>query len=289
MTNRNSAVARKEHSKIRGSPARFDHPIRLRSLHPGYNRPWTLATTQTPWPNGCRTPRPPPALSRPAGSTETRVAARGLRGAEAYYRWRRAQLLWRRVLRAKIATTTKVMRGSDGHQPSLQRRRSFAHHPLFSGAPAHPPDFVDVRVECEIALMLGADIAASGAPSRRDKVGAGGRRDPRFELIEDRDADYTQTNAASLIVEVAGTAASSSAPPIHLAQRCSTASPSRSGSTANRPAKVCRGRCANARLARRPSSPNTAPGLKAGIVVITAASFPRCRSSPGGRDMFSVA
>jgi 2-keto-4-pentenoate hydratase len=63
-------------------------------------------------------------------------------------------------------------------------------------------DFVNLRIESEIALKLGADLPASGAPWTRERVApAVAAALPAFELIEDRNADYATTDASSLIVE----------------------------------------------------------------------------------------
>ena len=63
-------------------------------------------------------------------------------------------------------------------------------------------DFVNLRVESEIALKLGTDMPASGAPWTASSVVphvAGAM--PAYELIEDRNAVYTECNAVSMIVE----------------------------------------------------------------------------------------
>ena len=63
-------------------------------------------------------------------------------------------------------------------------------------------DFINLRIECEIALKLGADLPASGAPWTREAVAhavAGAM--PAFELIEDRQADYAHTDVFSMIIE----------------------------------------------------------------------------------------
>lgn len=71
-----------------------------------------------------------------------------------------------------------------------------------SPASLQTADFVSLRIESEIALKLGADLPASSAPWARETVApavAGAM--PAFELIEDRNADYTHTDVRSLIVE----------------------------------------------------------------------------------------
>jgi 2-keto-4-pentenoate hydratase len=63
-------------------------------------------------------------------------------------------------------------------------------------------DFVNLRIESEIALKLAADMPAGKAPWSAESVVpfvAGAM--PAYELIEDRNAVYTQTNAVSMIVE----------------------------------------------------------------------------------------
>ncbi|HEX6979771.1 MAG TPA: fumarylacetoacetate hydrolase family protein [Alphaproteobacteria bacterium] len=101
----------------------------------------------------------------------------------------------------KIATTTKVMQDLMGID-----------HPcggvIFANT-VHPTparlacaDFVNLRLECEIAFRLGADL-----PPRKDPYTAENVRDavaalmPAFELIEDRNAVYRETDAYSMIVD----------------------------------------------------------------------------------------
>jgi len=63
-------------------------------------------------------------------------------------------------------------------------------------------DFVNVRVESESALKLGKDMPAAQAPWDADSVVpfvAGAMA--AYELIEDRNAVYTETQAVSMIVE----------------------------------------------------------------------------------------
>jgi 2-keto-4-pentenoate hydratase len=62
-------------------------------------------------------------------------------------------------------------------------------------------DFINLRIECEIALKLGADLPASGAPWTRGGRARRCRAMPAFELIEDRQADFAQTDVFSMIIE----------------------------------------------------------------------------------------
>ena len=118
---------------------------------------------------------------------------------EVYYRL--AEPVYGAVGGAKIATTTKVMQQLMGINHPCGGA-IFARTIHVSPATLRTDDFVNLRIESEIALKLGADLPASGAPWTRDKVApavAGAM--PAFELIEDRNADYAHTEAASLIVE----------------------------------------------------------------------------------------
>jgi len=130
---------------------------------------------------------------RPASIAEAYAAQ------EAYYRL--AEPTYGAVAGAKIATTTKVMQQLMGiNHPcgGAIFSRTIHRSPAKLGA----ADFVNLRIESEIALKLGADLPASGAPWTRDTVApAVAAALPAFELIEDRNADYAKTEAASLIVE----------------------------------------------------------------------------------------
>jgi 2-keto-4-pentenoate hydratase len=118
---------------------------------------------------------------------------------ERYYRL--AEPVYGAVGGAKIATTTKVM-------PELMGINHACGGAIFaltihqSPAQVRAADFVNLRIESEIALKLGADLPASAAPWTRESVApAISGAMPAFELIEDRNADYTKTAATSLIVE----------------------------------------------------------------------------------------
>ena len=162
------------------------------SLDP-HDRPNAMAR----WMWDARTRRLPyrnlPDELRPASIAEAYAAQ------EAYYRL--AEASYGAVGGAKIATTTKVMQQLMGiDHPcggAVFSRTIHASPALLRGA-----DFVNLRIESEIALKLDADLPASGAPWTRDKVApAVVAAMPAFELIEDRNADYAKTEALSLIVE----------------------------------------------------------------------------------------
>ncbi len=118
---------------------------------------------------------------------------------EIYYRL--AEPAYGAVGGAKIATTTKVMQQLMGINHACGGA-IFARTIHRSPATIRAADFVNLRIESEIALGLSADLPASGAPWTRESVApavAGAM--PAFELIEDRNADYANTAATSLIVE----------------------------------------------------------------------------------------
>ena len=130
---------------------------------------------------------------RPASIAEAYAAQ------EIYYRL--AEPAYGAVAGAKIATTTKVMQQLMGINHACGGAiLARTIHP--SPAKLRTVDFVNLRLESEIALQLGADLLASRAPWTRETVApavAGAM--PAFELIEDRHADYAKTEASSLIVE----------------------------------------------------------------------------------------
>src|SRR5205814_1258741 len=100
----------------------------------------------------------------------------------------------------KVATTTRVMQDLMGitHPCGGAIFRNTIHA---SPARIKKSDFVNLRVESEIALELGRDMPL-GAPWSAENVApcvAGAM--PAYELIEDRNAVYTETNAVSMIVE----------------------------------------------------------------------------------------
>jgi 2-keto-4-pentenoate hydratase len=130
---------------------------------------------------------------RPASIAEAYAAQ------EAYYGL--AEPTYGAVAGAKIATTTKVMQQLMGiNHPCGGAIFSRTIHR--SPAKLRAADFVNLRIESEIALQLGADLPASGAPWTPQTVApAVAAALPAFELIEDRNADYAKTEALSLIVE----------------------------------------------------------------------------------------
>ena len=91
----------------------------------------------------------------------------------------------------KVALTTVVMQEmvGFGHPASGAVFESSVHR---SPAVVKWSDYVRLGAECEIAALLDQDLPASGAPYDRRKVSeAVGALMPAFEIIEDRDADYS--------------------------------------------------------------------------------------------------
>ena len=115
--------------------------------------------------------------------------------------WRLAEPVYGPVAGAKVATTTKVMQQLMGiTQPCGGAIFSKTIHA--SGARIPKGNFVNLRVESEVALKLAADMPAGNAPWTAQSVVpyvAGAMA--AYELIEDRNAVYTDTKATSMIVE----------------------------------------------------------------------------------------
>jgi 2-keto-4-pentenoate hydratase len=217
---------------------------------------------------------------RPASIAEAYAAQ------ECYYRL--AEPVYGAVAGAKIATTTKVMQALMGiTHPCGGAIFARTIHP--SPATLRAGDFINLRIESEIALKLGKDLPASGAPWTRAKVApAIETAMPAFELIEDRNADYAKTAATSLIVENCwnGGAVIGPAQPkrvddlVGIKGRLTIdGKPVGEG--------VSEDPCATlAWLANHVAERGR--GLKAGMVVITGSLIPTVSIAPGQRAVFTV-
>ncbi|MEL6374952.1 MAG: fumarylacetoacetate hydrolase family protein [Pseudomonadota bacterium] len=102
---------------------------------------------------------------------------------------------------AKIATTTPVMQALMGiDHPcggQILAHRLFA-SPSRVALNAH----INLRIECEVAVRLRDGLPAGGEPhTAQTAAGAVGEVMAAFELIEDRNADYAQAEALTLIAE----------------------------------------------------------------------------------------
>jgi 2-keto-4-pentenoate hydratase len=101
----------------------------------------------------------------------------------------------------KIATTTKVMQQLMGieHPCGGMIFASCVHR---APASLRKADYVNMRVECELAVKLGQALAPRSTPYTRDNVrGSVAEIMAAFELIEDRHADYKTCKALSLIAD----------------------------------------------------------------------------------------
>jgi 2-oxo-3-hexenedioate decarboxylase/2-keto-4-pentenoate hydratase len=125
--------------------------------------------------------------------------------AEAYAAQAALLKLWQPRLGAvaglKIATTTKVMQQLMGiDHPCMGT--IFVSRVHTSPATISKADFVNVRIECELAVRLGRDLPSASTPYTRETVReAISHVMPAFELIEDRFADYKSSKALSLIAD----------------------------------------------------------------------------------------
>jgi len=71
-----------------------------------------------------------------------------------------------------------------------------------SGVQVNLSDYVKLGIECEIAVRLGSDLAATDAPFNVATIAQViDAVCPAFELIDDRAADYSVTDIASLIAD----------------------------------------------------------------------------------------
>jgi 2-keto-4-pentenoate hydratase len=101
----------------------------------------------------------------------------------------------------KIATTTKIMQRLMGiDHPCMGT--IFLSRVHRAPATIRKSDYINVRVECELAVRLNRDLPKASQPySRDDARAAVAEVMAAFELIEDRGADYNTTKALSLIVD----------------------------------------------------------------------------------------
>lgn len=101
----------------------------------------------------------------------------------------------------KIATTTKVMQQLMGiDHPCMGT--IFASRVHKSPARIAKADFINLRVESELAVRLGRDLPNGSKPHTREGVReAVSEAMAAFELIEDRAADYKTCKALTLIAE----------------------------------------------------------------------------------------
>jgi 2-keto-4-pentenoate hydratase len=134
-----------------------------------------------------------------SGDLKPGSIAEAYRAQEVYYRL--AEPVYGPVAGVKVAVASKVMQDLMGITHPCGGA-IFARTIHTSPARIAKSDFVNLRIESEIALKLGADMPAAKAPWTAESVVpfvAGAM--PAYELIEDRNAVYTETQAVSMIVE----------------------------------------------------------------------------------------
>ena len=107
----------------------------------------------------------------------------------------------RRIAGWKVALTSKVMQQLCGvDQPAAGCLLSDRIH--LSGAEIRAADWLRVGVESEIAVRLGRDLPAGGAPHDRDSVApAISACMPAIEIIDDRNADYRELDLLTLVAD----------------------------------------------------------------------------------------
>ena len=106
-----------------------------------------------------------------------------------------------RVAGRKIAVTTKVMQEFMGinHPCGGVIFASRVHQ---SPANIRKADYINLRVECELAVRLARDLPEASAPHTPASARAAiGEVMAAFELIEDRGADYKTIKALSVIAD----------------------------------------------------------------------------------------
>jgi 2-keto-4-pentenoate hydratase len=103
------------------------------------------------------------------------------------------------VVGYKIAITTRVMQElmGIGHPCA---GAIFKRYLYGSPATIHRSDYVNVAVECEIAMRLGADLADRGRLHDRESVAAAVEScHAGIEIIEDQNAEYKKVSARGLV------------------------------------------------------------------------------------------
>ena len=202
--------------------------------------------------------------------------------------WRLAQPVYGVVAGVKVATTTKVMQQLMGIAHPCGGA-IFARTIHLSPTRISKADFVNLRVESEIALKLAADMPAGQAPWTAESVVpfvAGAMA--AFELIEDRNAVYAQTQASSMIVEncwnggvVLGPTKAVQPSEIVGVKGWQTLNGEPAGEGNAEDPFATLAWLANLRAERRRD-------LKAGMIVITGSVVPTFSVSPGDRAVFTV-
>jgi 2-keto-4-pentenoate hydratase len=211
--------------------------------------------------------------------------AEAYRAQEIYHRL--AEPVYGPVGGVKVATTTKVMQELMGITHPCGGA-IFAKTIHASPARIAKADFVNVRIESEIALKLGKDMPVGAAWTAESVVPFVAGAMPAYELIEDRNAVYTESNAVSMIVEncwnggvVIGTPKAIAPKDIVGATGRQTLNGKPVGEGKSEDPFATLAWLANL-LAERGRT------IKAGMVVITGSLIPTFSVSPGDKAVFTV-
>lgn len=194
-----------------------------------------------------------------------------------------------KVAGLKIATTTKIMQQLMGidHPCGGTIFEKTVHT---SPAQLRLADYQHVVIECELAVKLKHDLPASAAPYTAQSVASAvGAVMPAFELIEDRNADYKQTNVVTLIADNCWNAGIVVGAPI--AYDTSRSLAGVAGRLTINGSRTHEGRTEDpldtlawiANLAAGQDRP-----LAAGMVVITGSVIPTLPIAPGDRFVFTL-
>ena len=194
-----------------------------------------------------------------------------------------------KVAGLKIATTTKIMQQLMGidHPCGGTIFEKTVHK---SPAELRLSDYQHVVIECELAVELARDLPALAAPYTAQSVApAVGAAMPAFELIEDRNADYKQTSAVSIIADNCWNAGIVVGAPVAYDPARSLAG--LAGRLTINNSRTHEGRTEDpldtlawiANLAAGQDRP-----LAAGMVVITGSVIPTLPIAPGDRFVFTL-
>lgn len=190
----------------------------------------------------------------------------------------------------KIATTTKVMQqlmGIDSPCGGAVFEKTIHRSP----ARLRHGDFVSLKIECELAFRLAADLADRGTPHTEESVfEAVESIMPAFELVDDRNAVYKDTQALSLIADNCWNGGIVIGPPITPPNRAEMNSTSGTLTISGRPPLHGKADGPLRALAWVANLVNRrGKTIRRGMVVITGSVIPTTPIAPGESAVFSVA
>jgi 2-keto-4-pentenoate hydratase len=190
----------------------------------------------------------------------------------------------------KIATTTRVMQqlmGIDSPCGGAIFQRTIHHSP----ARLRHGDFVSLKIECELAFRLGADLPDRAGLHTEDSVfDAVESVMPAFELVDDRHAVYKETQALSLIADNCWNGGIVLGPPAKPPARAAIDAASGTLSISDRPPIKGNADGPLRALAWVANLVNKrGKTIRRGMVVITGSVIPTTPIAPGESATFSVA